>query len=122
MKSNPEELRLLLDDMVNRPGNHCGPNRAELLELVRREHSRRLRVRTACSLAAAVSVAAMVLAWPRGEKAGQTAAVTPRPTPEIVINHVDDQQLLVLLKDTPVALMEWPNGERTVLVVEYPGP
>jgi hypothetical protein len=23
-----------------------------------------------------------------------------------------------LLKDTPVALMEWPNGERTLLVVE----
>jgi hypothetical protein len=122
MKSNPDKLRLLLDEVLNTHGDHCGPNHAELLDLVRREHSRRLQVGTACSLAAVVSVAAIALAWPRGKQAGQTTTVTPLLSPEIIINHVDDQQLLVLLKDTPVALMEWPNGERTVLVVENPGP
>jgi hypothetical protein len=49
-------------------------------------------------------------------------AVAPPPSPphasSIVIHQVDDQQLLALLQDTPLALMEWPNGDRALMVIE----
>ena len=122
MKSNPRDLQRLLEKVLSEPGDGCGPSRDELLELVRHEHSSRRHLRTASCVAAFVGVVAIAVAWPHGRQGGQTTTVLPLSSPGIVINHVDDEQLMALLKDTPVALMEWPNGERTVLVIDNPNP
>ena len=122
MKANPRDLQRLLENVLSEPGDGCGPSRIDLLELVRHEHSRRRTLRTASYVAAVVGVVAIAVAWPGGRQGGQTATLLPLPSPEIVINHVDDEQLMALLKDTPVALMEWPNGERTVLVIDNLNP
>jgi hypothetical protein len=108
----------LLDEVLMTPGDRVGPSRTDLLEMVRHENSRRRRVRAAFSLGAAATAFALAFAWPHNRHTELSTIDTPLPRPGIVINHVDDQQLLTLLKDTPVALMEWPNGERTLLVIE----
>jgi hypothetical protein len=118
MKSNPRDLQPLLDEVLTAPGEHVGPNRADLVEMVRHENSRRRRLRGVVSFAGAVTAVALALAWPHSRQTKLSKVETPLPRADIVINHVDDQQLLALLKDTPVALMEWPNGERTLLIVE----
>jgi hypothetical protein len=121
MNSDPKDLQPLLDKVLAMPGRIHALSRADLVAMIRHEHSRRRRLRRAFAFAAALAAISLVIAWPRSRRAEQLAAGGPPARPDIVIHHVDDQQLLALLKDTPVALMEWPNGERTLLVVETPG-
>jgi hypothetical protein len=126
MKPDPMNLQTLLDDLLP---DASGLDRAALLTMVREEHARRRRRRI---LAAASGTAALILlpllAWRphRQESSPLIAAPVPPapvmapapPAPSIVIQEVDDRQFLALLQDAPAALMEWPNGERTLLVMQ----
>ncbi|HSI62491.1 MAG TPA: hypothetical protein VLE43_05210 [Candidatus Saccharimonadia bacterium] len=124
---NPEEKKLqhLLDDVVppTAEGAAWGPERSTIIAMVGRERARRkrMRIRMAAWCGSAVALAALLFTWqsdPPQEKSIADAAPAPPSAPAITIHQVDDKELLVLLKDAPVALMEWPDGRRTLLVVE----
>ena len=119
MNPNRDELRALLEDVLPATGEHCGPSRAHLLDVVKRERSRRHRTRTILVTTAACLFAALVFIWPRSHPTNAPLSAGPKAPTPIVIHEVNDQQLFALLKDTPVALVEWPNGERTLMIVEH---
>lgn len=114
MNPASQKLQHLLDDVMPTGGERCGPNRAALLAMVQRERSRRRRFRMASSVAAIAALALLFLWQPVPVE--EPAVVTDSPAP-LVIKQVNDQQLMALLQDTPAALMEWPDGSRTLLVV-----
>ena len=115
MNSDPNQLHELLDDVMPTSSGHCGPNRASLLAMVQRECSRRRQVRAA-SAGAALSLLAIVMMW-SSESPNESAVV--KTPPPMKIHVVNDEQLMALLQDTPAALMEWPDGRRTLLVVAH---
>ena len=91
-----------------------GPDHAAVVQMLRREKRRRGIVRGTWGLTA-LGIAGLFLLklGPINEPKPGLVAEPPR----IAIKSVNDDQFLNLLKDTPVALVEWPNGERTLLVV-----
>jgi hypothetical protein len=121
---NEEKLRALLDDVLPPSANCCGPNQTRVLELARHQHAHRRRLRA--TLAATTALATLALVSFRGvlpALPSSTAQTVPTPLPvasapaPLVIRSVDDDQLLDLLQSGPSGIMEWPNGDRTVLVV-----
>ncbi|MEZ0276149.1 MAG: hypothetical protein ACAH88_14675 [Roseimicrobium sp.] len=124
---NPEEKKLqhLLDDVVPPIAEDAawGPERSAIVAMVGRERARRkrMRIRVAAWCGSVAVLAALLSTWQPGppqEKSIVAAPPVPPSAPAITIHQVDDKELLVLLKDAPVALMEWPDGRRTLLVVE----
>jgi hypothetical protein len=118
MKPNKNELRILLEDVLPPAGENCGPTRADVLALVGRARHQRDRARAVLSVTVVAVLAVAILVWQRPAAPQAEVAEAPKAAP-IIVHQVNDEQLLVLLKDTPAALMEWPNGSRTLLVVEY---
>lgn len=120
-------MQRLLDDVVTPESDcgHLGPNRATILEMVSHEQGRRRRTRRCLGAAAGVGFCAMLaLLFIRPSPLPQetstmlsTVQTAPSPPPPLTIREVDDKQLLELLKGTPAALMEWPDGKRTLLVM-----
>jgi hypothetical protein len=139
-----KELQELLEHVLPQDAPACGPDRATILRMVREEGARRRQRRGIFAALAAVAAAGLInLApgWRSSEGAiekpaaaapapattntntiAEAAPVVPVHAPSgpspVVIHEVDDQQFLALLQDTPAALMVWPNGQRTLLVVE----
>jgi hypothetical protein len=128
MNSKQKTMQRLLDDVVTPESDcgHLGPNRSTILEMVSREQTRRRRTKTmlgtAASAGACAAVALLLMRQPVPPQqpfpAKSTVDIAPSPAPPITIHEVNDRELLELLKDTPVALMEWPDGKRTLLVME----
>lgn len=121
-------MQRLLDDVVTPESGcgHLGPNRSAILEMVGRERARRKRRKTILGVvagAAGCALLAALLMWQAPARQQPTLAApavvdtAPAPPP-IMIHEVDDKELLELLKGTPIALMEWPDGSRTLLVVQ----
>lgn len=117
MKPNKPELRTLLHDVLPSTGEHCGPARASVIEMVRQERSRRHRTRAALAAAAVLALATLAAVWQRPTLPARPIASAPEPPPPLVMKTVNDEQLSALLQGTPAALIEWPSGERTLLVV-----
>ena len=116
---NKSKLRELLEEMLPVPGEQGGPTRSEVLEMLRRERVRRRRRRTGVVVVALAGVLSIAAIW-KGERAARPVTVVAASKPAaITIEHVDDEQLFSLLEGTPAALMEWPDGERTLLVVKH---
>jgi hypothetical protein len=117
MKRDPEKIRALLDEVLPSSAEHCGPSRADILRLLRsnREHRRRQTVATALGLA---MVLISVLWYNIPPAAAPVAQASAKPAP-LAIRQVNDEQLFALLQGTPTALMEWPNGHRTLFVIEH---
>jgi hypothetical protein len=118
-----EKLRALLDDVVPPSAGRCGPDQSHVLEMARHQRAHRRHVRGA--LAATAALAVLALLSFRGLLPAFLFSTAPTaPTPPIasapaalVIRSVNDDQLLDLLQSGPSGIMEWPNGDRTVLVV-----
>lgn len=114
MKPTPEEMDLLLEDILPQ---EAAVNRDVLLALVRHEHARRRR-RRALLLALPLVLLGAWLWRPhtafRLSDAPAQMASGPKP---LSIKWVDDKQLLDLLKDVPAALMQWPDGRQALLVL-----
>lgn len=117
MNSHSDKLRDLLADVMP-TDSRCGPSRAAVLEMAGHERVRRRQARVIVATAAAALLALPFL-WRSAPHQESPAVAAPVASPQIVIHQVDDQQLLALLQDKPVALMEWPNGRRTLLVMEH---
>jgi hypothetical protein len=128
MNSKKKSMQRLLDDVVvpETDYGHLGPNRSAILEMVSRNRARRRRTKTilgATAGAGACAVVASLFFWPlhSPQQPSPTEPVVhaaPSPPPALTIQEVNDKELLELLKDTPVALMEWPDGKRTLLLTE----
>lgn len=119
MNSDEEKFRLLMDDVLPPPGADCGPSRAEVMEMLRDECQRRRRWRVRVGVLAVI-LAATGVALPglhRSDTPSPVAQVEARPS-SVTIHEVNDEQLLTLLQGTPTALMEWPDGDRTLFVIE----
>jgi hypothetical protein len=117
MKHDSQDLETLLDDVLP---DDCGPDRAALLGMVREARACRRRLRLAAVSGVAVLLMLALFAWhPPSQAPAPMATAPPIPAPAraMMIQEVDDRQFLALLQDAPVALMEWPSGERTLLVV-----
>jgi hypothetical protein len=119
MNSHEEKFRLLMDDVLPPPGEDCGPSRSDVMEMLRSERQRRRgwRVRVAV-LGAILAATGAALPWRnRSDNPSPVAQVETRPS-SVTIREVNDEQLLTLLRGTPTALMEWPDGDRTLFVIE----
>lgn len=122
MNSDPEKLRALLDDVLPASGERCGPSGAEVLSILRNERKRRRRLHGGAALLAIITVALISLRWNNQQPAvASVARASVKPAP-IVIHRVNDEELFSLLRGTPVALMELPNGDRRLLVIEQSSP
>ena len=141
MNPNKTTLRELLDDLLPPSDESHGPDRAQVLALLRGERVRRRRQQAGATLAAFALLMVTSLLWkgpsstvpsPVAATARQPARATDSGAPgttspmaatrlqpaPLVIEHVNDEQLITLLQGTPSALMEWPNGDRTLLVLK----
>ncbi len=131
MKPEQEHLRPLLDDVVPDEASGIGPDCTGVLAMVRAERARRIQQRAAWGTVGVLALlAAFFFAQNRPKTDPQpiiTAAVRPKlasqsVTPSFKVEVISDDELLALLKQqgTPSALMEWPDGKRTLLIVEQP--
>jgi hypothetical protein len=116
MNLNKTKLRVLLDDVLPASGEHHGPNRAQVLDMLHRERARR-RWHAGTALVAITALMMLPLLWKSNQSSSTSAASAAKKLAPITIEHVNDEQLLALLRGTPAALMEWPNGDRTLLLV-----
>lgn len=114
MKLDPHELQPLLDDLLPESQDAFGPDHAAVVQMLRKEKRRRRIARGTLGLTA-LGIAGLLLL--KLEPINQPKPGPVEEAPRIAIKPVNDDQFLNLLRDTPVALVEWPNGERTLLVV-----
>ncbi|MEP6670890.1 MAG: hypothetical protein ABJF10_17155 [Chthoniobacter sp.] len=122
MKPDPDALRTLLHEVLPFTAEHSGPSSADVLHLLHAERRRRHRSRwnTAllAGLAALLSAAfwrhSMLLTVPATAPVAQIVSV---PAP-LVIRQVNDEQLFALLKDTPAALVKFPDGTSRLLILD----
>jgi hypothetical protein len=117
MNRDPEKIRALLDEVLPSSAEHCGPSRADILHLLRSERQRR-HVRTGAAALAIAMVLVSGLWYNKPPAAAPAAQASAKSTP-LAIRQVNDEQLFALLQGTPTALMERPNGHRTLFVIEH---
>ncbi len=122
MNPNKTNLQTLLDDVLPSSGGHWGPSRADVSAMLRSERHRRLRLRTGAAVLASIALVSGSLLWRNEQSARPSVVEVPTKPASIIVQEVNDDQLLALLHGMPAALMEWPNGERTLLVVERATP
>jgi hypothetical protein len=119
MNPNKRNLQALLDDVLPPAGEDCGPSRADVSAMLRSERHRRLRLRTGAAVLASIALVSGFLLCRNEHSARPSVVEVPIKPSSIIVQEVNDDQLLALLHGMPAALMEWPNGERTLLVVEH---
>ena len=118
MNPNKRNLQTLLDDVLPSAGEHCGPSSADVSAMLRCERHRRRRSRGLVVGLALIALVSGSLQWRNERTTSAPFVPAPAKAASSVVNEVNDEQLLALLHAMPVALMEWPNGERTLLIVE----
>jgi hypothetical protein len=127
MKPKQDQLRPLLDEIL--PGDEAQgtPSCAEVLGMVRAERVQRRQRRLMLGTVAMVAGVFLFSSYQASKqplsapvKVAMTAVVPEKPT-SLPVQRINDDELLALLQDagTASALMEWPNGERTLLIVEH---
>ncbi len=117
MNAHDNDLRPLLDEIIPPAGEQCGPDRGTVIGWAKQ--ARRQRIRARAIVTSAAIVAAMGFVLPPSSKNQPLAVSTPPPSPPpLMIEHINDAQLFSLLEGKPIALMEWPNGERTLLMLD----
>jgi hypothetical protein len=126
----PDDLRPLLDEVLPEANAKGGPSCAEVLGMVREERAKRGQ-RRAMGMAMVVVLGLVVWVqgqWDRQVPEQRAGVVVPVAVPVVVkkekavlaeVKIINDDELLELLGDVPSALLEWPNGERTLLIVEH---
>ena len=118
MKTDPEKLRALLDDVLPGSSERCGPSSADVLNMLRHERQRRRRRHSSAALLAIIVVAAGAVVWNHQPPAVAPVAQAPAKPAPGVIHRVNDEELFALLEGMPAALMKLPNGDSRLLVIE----
>jgi hypothetical protein len=119
MNPRDEKLRSLLDDVLPASADHCGPDQSRILAMARHEQSRLRQIRAALTTVAVLAAVASIIILGAPSRPGSMppVAVSPVALPPLVIHPIDDDGLFAVLQSTPSAIMEFPNGDRAVLVV-----
>lgn len=121
MKSpSQEKLGELLEDVVPSSAKSCGPDLSEVLEIASRESRRKRIVHSAAAGFAASLCLLGVAGWVTWQSDPGKAPIAnvAEPKKPVVFERVDDSELLTLLEGAPAAIVEWPDGSRTLMVVE----
>lgn len=124
MKAKHDKLRPLLDEVMPDDAVPAGPDCAAVLGMVREERMRRvLRRMMGVSAVAVMGLLTYASFYLNPSVPVQVEVVRAVPEKPILppVQRINDDELLALLQDagTASALMEWPNGERTLLIVEH---
>lgn len=122
MKSLHHRWRPLLDDVLAGNETPSGPDCAAVLAMVRTAQAQRQQRRLLLSTAAVLALCFTYLSYQTNKPVPQPIQVAVRRTVEPAlppVKQINDDELLALLKDTPAALMEWPDGTRTLLIVQH---
>ena len=133
MKTVHDEQRELLEDIFTPEAPSRSLSAAEVMKLVEKERrSRRQRRRgLAVALTAIVGIAGgwISIQTPTKPEAAPRLAdkVPSTPTPETVVvaaaitppnvEHVDDEGMLEMLGKQPTALVRWPDGRQSLLLL-----
>ena len=126
MKPNNDPRHELLEDLFSPSENDETLPIEEVLGVIRQGKHNRYRRRRVMALAACglLLVAAVSGAWmsrpqvPRGSLAQvATSTVVPSQPDPPRVERVSDQGALDLLDSTPTALIEWPDGRRTLMML-----
>ena len=132
MKPNDDELRELLEDVLLPEDADEGASLRVVLDLIRsaREARLRRRRRVASGIAGVAIIGCLALfASPRSriEPAPDVARIVraadqpvSRPAEPITppsIQRVDDDGMLAMLDDRPTAIVSWPDGRRSLLML-----
>jgi hypothetical protein len=121
--------RELLEEVFPPSTHSDSPSLASVLDSIRRERRSRAQRRCALAATACAAVTLFVLSsmWtshtpqPDASSARMVAAPGARSQPEAVkVERVDDRGVLDRLDSTPSALIEWPDGRRTLMVLVSP--
>jgi len=119
MNPNQTKFRALLDEVLPASSEQHGPNRAEVLGMLHSERARRRRWHAGTALVAIAALLLVPWLWKDHPSSNTSAGPAAKTPVRLTIEHVNDEQLLALLHGTPAALVEWPNGDRTLLVVKH---
>lgn len=130
MKNEFEREELLNELVTDSSGS--GPSMDTVLGLLRAEKRHRRQRKMAAGIAGtAILIAVMVALIPRAKTMQETAVVskekaTVQPLPTVAraeepfaIKRINDEELLEMLGDQPVALVTLANGEKRLLTVVH---
>jgi hypothetical protein len=122
MKPDPDQLRTLLHEVLPATAEQAGPSSAAVLHLLQAERRRRHCTRRNTALLAGLAVLLSAALWrprmlPTTPAPAPLAHLPSQPAPP-VIRRVNDEQLFALLKDTPAALVKFPDGTSRLLVLD----
>ena len=137
MKAMQEEGQELIEEIFNPDSPSPGCSTAEILRLVEtaRQARQRRRRTAACTCAALIVGAGLYFftdrsAAPSKLNTPEIAATAVRPSKALAsapgsageveapkIEHVDDEAMLAMIKDHPTALVRWPDGRQTLLLL-----
>jgi hypothetical protein len=133
MKPSNHERRELIEDIFAPEQAPSAVSAEEILRLVQHAREAQQRRRRVSATAGAFLAAAALTATflpDRSTNSSRTTANIPSPAkpvapaapaaPSIVppaVERVDDEHMLALLDETPAALVSWPDGRRSLLVL-----
>jgi hypothetical protein len=120
MNLDPEREELLNDLLTD--SSSPGPSLDAVLELARAERRRRGQLRLAAGVAGMLALMGALfvsLSQPHAVAPATQAALSVPPAKTFMIKKVNDEELLALLADQPVALVKLPSGERRLLMVVH---
>lgn len=134
MKTNHDEQRELLEDIFTPDAHSRSVSAAEVMKLVETERRSRSQRRRGIAMAAAVilGLAGVWISIQPSTKPeattpplAQTAPKTPAPAVNVAaaaitppkVEHVDDEGMLAMLGKQPTALVRWPDGRQSLLLL-----
>jgi hypothetical protein len=126
MKPTNDQRRELLEDLFSPSAEGDSLPIEEVMELIRRERQARARRRSAvalvaCAILALATFSSVWMSRPQMPDLSSPliAAHTPISPQQNVpkVERVSDEGALALLDSTPSALIEWPDGRRTLMIL-----
>jgi hypothetical protein len=129
MKPTNHDHHELLEDIFAPETSPSAVSAEEVLRLVQRAREaqhRRRRLAATAALFLAAAVWASIFLPSRSPNSSRPTTNVPAPSAPIAppssitpptVEHVDDDRMLALLDETPAALVRWPDGRRTLLLL-----
>jgi hypothetical protein len=132
MKPTNQDRRELIEDIFAPAQISSAVSAEEVLRLVQRARAMRRDLRRFSAVAVVFLAAAVlsVMFLPRqSPDSSQTARIAPTSVPIAdeaagvhsvnppIVERVDDERMLSLLDETPAALVRWPDGRRSLLLL-----
>jgi len=129
MKPTNHRSRELLEDIFAPKNSSSAVSAEQVLQLVQHAQEaqqRRRRLSAAAALFLVAAVWAVTLLPRQSSNSSRVTTNIPVPSAPIAsvssitpptVEHVDDEHMLDLLDETPAALVYWPDGRRSLLLL-----